>query len=378
MSIIEKIRQFKKAYLNYKPLIEVFIYKQHLLDNLSQYQKHYPNLQFAPVLKANAYGHGLEQVSEILKGENLPFVCVDSLFELKIVEKFAPKLEVLVLGFTRTESVITSNSTKTVFTIMSLSQLQELSKNLHKPKKFHLKLDTGLHRQGILPEDFSEAVQLIGQNPNILVRGVFSHFGDPYNETSTLKQIETFNKGVKFFTSKFSKIKYTHLSATEGVGLSSNINANLVRLGIGFYGITDGLNSSLNLKPALEVRSIITGVKIIQPQEAVGYGFTFTASKAMALATVPVGYFEGIDRRLSNKGFLSINGEFSPLVGRVSMNLSTLDISQNKNAKFGDVVVIISPQTDDKNSVANIAKLCETLERDILVHIPVHLKRTIV
>ncbi len=378
MYLVEKIRQFKKNLSSHKPLIEVFVYKNNLLHNLSQYQKNYSYLQFAPVLKANAYGHGLEQVLTVLKDQKLPFVCVDSHFELRVAEKFAPKLQALVIGFARLESILKSNSSKASFTIISFDQLLELSEKLSKPRKFHLKLDTGMNRQGILPGEYSGAIKLIQLNKNIILEGLCSHLADPEMEAETLKQIEVWNSVVQYFKEAFPQIKFFHLSATGGVRYSKQIDANLVRLGIGFYGINEHHQSELNLKPALEMRSIISGVKTIPLGEKVGYGFTFTASQITKLATVPVGYFEGVDRRLSNVGYFKINQEFYPLVGRVSMDISTVDVSQNKSVAFGDEVIVISREQNYKNSVSNIASFCQTIPYDILVHIPQHLKRIVI
>jgi len=378
MSIFDKLRHFKKTFSLHQPLIEVFVYKENLLHNLREYQSSYPKLQFAPVLKANAYGHGLEQVLDVLKNEDLPFICVDSHFELRTARAHAPNLQFLVIGFSRLESIQKSGFKKTSFTIMSLDQLKQLSAKLSRPRQFHLKLDTGMHRQGILPGQYQEAIKLIQSNPNILLEGLCSHLADPDNQPETLKQIANWNNAARHFKTTFPEIKYTHLSATGGVSYSNKIDANLVRLGIGFYGNDDYHNGQPNLKPALEMRSLITGTKIINAGEKIGYGLTFTAEKPMNIATVPVGYFEGMDRRLSNQGYFKVNGEFCPLVGRLSMDIATIDITENKNAVFGSEVVVISAQSSDKNSVENISRLCGTIPYDILVHIPQHLRRTVI
>lgn len=378
MSFLDQFKRLKKSLSPHLPLIEIFIFKANLLHNLRQYRNHYPNLKFAPVLKANAYGHGLEQVLSVLRGESLPFICVDSHFELRIARKYAPDIPALVIGYCRLSSIEESDFNTAIFTVVSLEQLKELSAGLKKPRRFHLKLDTGMRRQGIMTDSFSEAIRLITANKNIRLEGLCSHLADPDNEIETAKQIEHWNRAVKYFKNKFPKITCTHLSATGGIRYSAKIDADTVRLGIGFYGINEYCQDFLDLKPALEMRSIITGTKTIRPGDSIGYGFDFTAKEAMQIATVPVGYFEGVDRRLSNKGYFKIGRSFCPILGRVSMDISTIDVSQVPSVAYLDEVVIISCQPEDKNSIQNIANACNTIPYDILVRIPSLLSRKLI
>ncbi len=378
MSWIELLRRYRKQFASHQPLIEVLIYKQNLLHNLKQYQKSYPEQQFAPVLKANAYGHGLEPVAEILKAELLPFVCVDSHFELRRVGKLAPKLSVLVIGFTRLESILKSHSEKFSFTIISLDQLVELSKKLSQPRKFHLKLDTGMHRQGLLPSEFQQADKLIRSNPHLILEGLCSHLADPDNEAESAKQIKVWNSAVAYFKQAFPQIKFFHLSATGGLKYSKQIDANLVRLGIGFYGIDNYQQVALNLKPALEMWTMISGIKTLSSGEKIGYGLTYTTTHPTQIATVPVGYFEGVDRRLSNQSGFVIRDTFCPIVGRISMDIITVDVSANKNIAFGDRVQVLSANFHARNSLSAWAEICQTIPYELLVKLPAHLSRIIV
>lgn len=376
MIILDQLKRIRKSLSPIRPLIEIFVYKDHLLHNLREYQKTYPGIKLAPVLKANAYGHGLGLVLKTLMHQPLPFVALDSHFEFLITKAAAPKMKILILGFVRPETIAASRFNSVSFTVVSLDQLAELSGILKKPRRFHLKLDTGMHRQGLLPAQFGRAVELLKANPNFRLEGLCSHFADPDNEAETLRQIANWNGSVKYFKKLFPEIKYTHLSATGGLKFSHKIDANLARLGIGFYGYEN--RSGLNLRPALEMRSLITGVKTLAAGEKIGYGFSFLAARPMTIATVPVGYFEGADRRLGNKGFFMVGGGLCPLVGKLSMDMATIDITDNKKAAFGGEVVVISALPNDANSVQNMAKICETIPYEILVHLPGHLKRTLV
>lgn len=378
MYILDRFREIKKTLSIHKPLIEVFIFKNNLLHNLKQFKHSYPLLNFAPVLKSNAYGHGLEEVLHIIKNEKIKFVCVDSHFELRTAKKYAPKLKVLVIGFVRPESIFKTNNENASFALVSFDQLKEVAKKLKSIKKFHLKIDTGMHRQGITENELQFAIDLIKSNSNIHLEGVFSHFADLENEKESFKQIHLWNNSLKFVKRYFPKIQWTHLSATGGIKYQDKIDANIVRLGIGFYGVKDVGTENFNLKPALELRTIITGVKDLLPKEGVGYGFSFISKKFMKIATIPLGYFEGIDRRLSNLGKVKINGKFSDIIGKISMNITTIDITENKKATYGSEVVVISHLENDSNSVRNLSKVASVIPYEILVHIPSYLKRIIV
>ena len=198
------------------------------------YQQSYPALQFAPVLKSNAYGHGLELVAEILKDQAVPFLVVDSYFETLRLKGAGIKTKLLVIGYSPIEFLISQPFKNVSFTIISLEALKELSQNLKKSKTIHLKIDSGMHRQGITAEEIDEAIKLVKNNPNIILEGICSHLADAdgQDEAKTMVQIGAWNKTVETFLKAFPNLKYWHLSATSGLKYSDKINANAVRLGI--------------------------------------------------------------------------------------------------------------------------------------------------
>jgi alanine racemase len=381
MGTIEKI--FNKILLpkvNYQPLIEVRIFKDALLYNLKTYQQKYPGLQFAPVLKSNAYGHGMVQVAEILDAQPKAFFMVDSFYESLVLRRAGVKSKILVLGYCREEQLLSASLQDVSFGVIDLRILKNLSAKLHKPLNIHLKIDTGMHRQGILLSEINDAIAAIKKNQNIILEGICSHLADADGSDSsfTEKQVKAWNDGVKIFRQNFSDIKYFHTSATAGTHYADKIDANVCRLGIGLYGINSSPLTKIDLKPALEMASIISSIKNIPAGEKVGYSVTFQATKPMIVATVPVGYNEGVDRRLSGKGSYKIGGDFCPILGRVSMNISSIDVSGIKDVRLEQEVIVISSKSDDKNSVENLARLCGCIPYEILVHIPQHLRRIIV
>jgi alanine racemase len=254
--------------------------------------------------------------------------------------------------------------------------------DIRRPVTIHLKIDTGMHRQGILPEEIDRAIILLKNNPRITLQGICSHLSDADNEDAsfTHKQILIWNNIVDDIKSKFLSLEYFHLSATDGHHYSPLVKANVSRLGLGLYGITENFIPELELQPVLQMKTIITGIKNLRTNETIGYGNTFKADHDVTVATIPVGYYEGINRGLSNVGAINVgpNRIECPIVGRVSMNISSIDISAVKEAAIGMEVVVIGNNPASRNSIQSIAKLCKMLSYEIAVYIPEHLKRVVV
>ncbi|MBL8029710.1 MAG: alanine racemase [Candidatus Doudnabacteria bacterium] len=377
---ISKLRHvFTRPRVSYEPLIEVRISKEAILHNLKTYREAYPKFGFVPVLKSNAYGHGLVEVASILDKENAPFFMVDSFYEALVLRRAGIKTKILVLGYATLEQINKNNLKDVSFAIIDLEQLKNISANLIRKTFFHLKIDTGMHRQGMLPGQVMEAVKIIRSNSNFILEGVCSHFADADGKDQSFSkgQIKLWNEVSRDLQNLFSSIKFLHLSNTGGAFYLPEINANVGRLGIGLYGFNTSHFSNLNLKPALEMVSIVTSIKTISAGEKVGYNNLYTATRPTKIATVPVGYNEGLDRRLSDKGFVKINNSFCPIVGRISMNMCSIDVTEIKNIKLEDEVVVISRNSQDKNSVESISELTGQIPHEILVDVPGYLKRVV-
>jgi len=380
MRLLKFLKRIRRSFVKYNPSVEVLIYEKRLLGNLKEYQNKYPEFLSAPVLKSNAYGHGLVPIAQILDGENIAFFVLDSLYEAMILRNNGIKSEILIIGYTQPENIKSCRLIRISFAITSLEQLKEVAEMTKSKIKIHLKIDTGMHRQGVAIDQINEAIDVIKSNGFLILEGICSHFADADNadRTFTESQIKKWNGIVPLFKENFQTIKFTHIGATAGAFYSGQTEGDTIRLGLGLYGMNSSPFDKLNLKPVLQMQSIITSVKKLRAGEYVGYSATYKAKKDMAVATVPVGYFEGVDRRLSNCGFFKISGNFCPIVGRVSMNITSIDMTSAPDAKYGDKIIVISKNKEDKNSVENIAEVTKTIPWEILVHIPEHLRRTVI
>lgn len=373
-------RRFRKSLLDYEPLVRIKISRSTLLHNYEVFSNIQSDTKIAPVLKSNAYGHGLISIAKILDIKNTPFFVVDSYYEALILRNENIKTPILVIGYSFLSNIIKNTDKNIIFTLSTPHQVREIADTLKQPQTFHIKCDTGMNRQGIRYEDIDYVVSLIQSNKNISIDGVCSHLADADVENSlhVERQKTIWNTIVPVFRSKFSTICYFHISATAGTQYIKQFDSNVVRLGIGLYGFDPIPERGLNLTPALEMFSVVVGIKTIKRGEFVGYNATFSADKEMKIAIIPVGYFEGIDRRLSNSGVVYIQNIACPILGRVSMNMISVDVSSVLNIKEEDEVCVISRVAQNKNSIASMANICGTIPYEILVGIPERLRREVI
>lgn len=363
----------------YPSLISIYISKSALLHNYNVFTSHHPGIRVAPVLKSNAYGHGLNLVASVLQDTDAPFFVVDSLYEARLLKKHTIKKQILVIGYTHPEAIAEASSNNIVCTITSLAGLRTLCELKPKKLSIHLKIDTGMHRQGVLPTELEECMALIEAHSNLTLSGICTHFADADSSDTlnTEAQISTWNKVVEILQKKFPRITHVHIGGTAGFHFTQKATCTVLRVGLGMYGINPSPHQNLDLKPALAFHTIISGVKEIPAGAHVGYSYTYTADKPMRIATIPVGYYEGLDRRLSNCGSVLVLGIPCPIIGRVSMNITSIDVSHIPHCAPGTDVVVISSNPKDQNSIVQIAQNTGTIPYEMFVHIPTQLKRVL-
>ena len=435
------LTKLSKARFPYEPLITVEISKCRLIHNLNEFRKLAPGGVIAPVLKSNAYGHGLLEVARILEcarnrryiGHNpkefdlqsklekvsplnshsLPFFIVDSYFEAIRLRANRIRTPILVIGYTPPQTIDRARLRETSFTVTSLDTLRALARSdwpgwsygntgggmifglpfFMRTHRIHVKIDTGMRRQGIMPEEVPEAISIIRENSLLSLEGICSHLADADNidRTFSEEQVSIWNRVVKQWKAAFPKLKYIHLSQSDGHRYAKETDANVSRLGIGMYGLLDGtaFTPKLNLFPVLQMTSLITGSKLVKRGEPLGYGRSFRADRDMTVATIPVGYYEGLNRQLSNVGSVLVGPTRIPcrIVGRVSMNITIIDVTpviaaahltKTTPLLVGAPAVAVSNMPADLNSLETMARTCNTISYELAVHIPAHLKRVVV
>lgn len=328
-----------------------------ILSNLTFFRKKVGNdVWIMTVVKANAYGHGLLEIANILKKEKNLIFGVDSIDEALALKKFGIKNPIMILGFIpspRFYEAVKNNFHISVYNPETLKDANKFSKG-----QFHLKVETGTNRLGLRPEELKSFSKI----PKFV--GIYTHFADSENKSSTFYKIQLteFRRALAILKSKNIFPKFVHTASTAGILRDPATHFNTVRLGIGLY------NDILTWKTK------IAQLKNVRMGETIGYDRAFKAKKPMKIAILPVGYYDGYDRKLSNKGTVSINDKKGKIVGRVCMNMTMADVSEIKNIKVGDEVTLL----DGELKVDDIAKKINTIDYEIFSRLSSHLPRIIV
>lgn len=337
------------------------------------------------VIKGNAYGHDLKTVLSVLKKVHLDFYGVFDIQDALTIRQIDKKVPVLVMCPAQLEFVeiaLTHNLSLSVSSSEVLTQI--VKKKLSKPLKIHLCLETGLGRDGIPYEELNKTLALIHNKKNIVVEGLYTHFSgaesrkfDRLTRTQITKLIT--------WESAFQNIgvkPITHASGTAGSLLGNQFQLDMCRIGLGLYGLwpsdeTKVLAKKTQLEPVLSWKTKIIDIKVLPENHGVGYDMSFITDKQTKVAVVPVGYYDGISRSATNKGWMLVQGTKVPLRGKVMMNMCVLDIT-DLNAKIGDEVVIIGRQGKQTIKAEDWAKWSQTINYEIVTKINPILPRKLV
>lgn len=325
------------------------------------------NIKIAGVVKSNAYGHGFIDFSKELEKLGVDVLAVDSVSEALRLRKEEIKTSIVVLGYTLPEKIVEATDDNISLTISQFENLQVIENlNIRKPVKVHIKVDTGMHRQGFLEEDAPKLIQTLKNlSKKIEVTGLFTHFasaGDLDYALFTEVQIKRFLIWKEIFNQAgFTPI--THASATSGMLAHNNAHLDMVRIGAGLYGVwpSEKLQSvfgqKINLKPVLTWKSVLSEKKKIKKGEKIGYDCTEELKRDTIIAVVPIGYWHGFGRGLSSKCEVLVRGKRAKVLGRVSMDMIVIDITDIPEAEVLDEVVLIGKQGSQGITLREMAKI---------------------
>ncbi len=346
--------------------------------------------KFMGVVKSNAYGHSLIDFSRELEDLGADFLGVDSVVEALALRKNGITLPILVLGYTLPEMMGQAVQEDISLTVSTLEILAAISKmKLAQPIKIHLKVDTGMHRQGFQLREMRAVVsQLKALNAKHLIalEGVYTHFAAAKNPSfpgSVRRQMQEFEQWSKALgAAGFSPLR--HVSATASAILFPDSHLDMVRIGIGLYGLWPSkevrayAEDHFPLRPALSWKAQISEVKRVSRGEAVGYDETERLDRDSAIAVIPIGYWHGFPRALSSIGRLLIRGKRSRVVGRVSMDMIVADVTDIPGVRAGDEVVLIGTQGKESISADEVAQYVDTVHYEIVTRLNPLIKRLFV
>ncbi len=290
-----------------------------------------PQSKIVAMIKANAYGHRIDLVKPLL--DNADILAVSELKEAEKLRTISQKPLLLLSGIFSNDELENAVKLNCIVVIHHISQLSIIANTKH-TIAIWLKIDTGMHRLGLSNADYQKALTIIDNHPNINVDCVMSHFAcsDKINHPLNAKQLKEFNQ---------LNISIVKRSMANSGAIMSNDNAlfDYVRPGIMLYGISPFATPNAQLKPVMTLSAPIMSIKVIDAGESVGYGATWTAKKSTKIAIIGIGYGDGYPRHAKNGTPVLINNHLCTLVGRVSMDMICVDIS-NIEAQIGDLAIL--------------------------------------
>lgn len=390
----------------------VEINKAALLENIASFRKLTDSkVKFLAVVKGNAYGHGLVEIAKIISAgrpstnsgrssditggakrpadlkDQVDLFGVNSLGEALILKKLKVGKPILILGYTQKERLSEVVKNKFHQVVYNLETAKTLKRIIGKQKTqpfVHLKIEVGTNRQGTENSELLEIAKIL--SPAII--GASIHFANVEENGGFYQtQIKRFERQLKLLRKVGINPKILHTACTAAAILYPETHFSMVRVGIGLYGLwpselTQELakrkNIPLELKPVLSWKTRVVQVKSVKKGETIGYGRTYKSKKDMKIAILPIGYFDGFDRGLSNIGRVLVKGKFASILGSVMMNMIIVDVTDVPNLKVENEVVLIGKQGRNEITVEELAEKIGTINYEVVTRINHILPRIIV
>lgn len=373
------IRTFEKEFVTHN---RIEVSRSAILHNLDIFTRLYGKPAI-PVLKGNAYGHGIGIVAAALETANVPYIAVDGYFEALRIREVSDQ-PVLVMGAILPQNFAHLTYDNFAFVVQDEASIRALGAT-NKHINVHLEINTGMNRYGTEPYNVVRLATLIASYKNLTLEGIMSHLADSDgNDPATVDvAVEQFDTCVKAIRTAGADPTCIHIAQTAGSLKAKSKYANAFRLGIGLYGINPfpqhhSLHYALkDIRPALQLTSTITNIIELKRGDRVSYNYTFTAPRDMKIGVLPLGYYEGVNRALSNVGHVKVGEQFAPIVGRVCMNHTMINLDDIP-ASVGDEVVVYSTIPTDTNAIDTIAHEHALFNYNLLTALSPDVRRVLV
>jgi alanine racemase len=346
------------------------------------------------VVKANAYGHGILKVSRIALEAGVDWLGVHSLEEGLLLRREGLDCPLLILGYVSLEELeeaVARGLRLTVYNLDTIHLLDKISCRLKKKVFIHLKIETGTYRQGIDEEDVFPFLKKIQKFPYLVIEGLSSHFAnieDTTDHSYPRLQLKRFKSIIQKLKKHKIEIPIKHLACTAATILFPETYFDMVRVGIGMYGLWPSKETYLScilkkrqpiiLRPVLSWKTRIAQIKKVPQGAFIGYGCTYRTSRETSLAVLPVGYYDGYSRSLSNYSYVLIKGHRAPLRGRTCMNFIMADITDIPGVNLEDEVVLLGQDGEETITADYLANLAGTISYDIVTRINNSIPRIII
>lgn len=332
-----------------------------------------PDVRLIAVLKANAYGHGAETVARVVTQAGADMLAVACLFEAQTLRQAGITLPIIILGYTppwQARTALHYNVQLTVYDMDVAQALEQAAADLHRQAQVHVKVDTGMGRLGLLPEAIPPFLNALAELPHVDVVGLFTHMAiaDEPDHPFTETQLQRFRHLLTQLEAHGLRPPLVHAANTATILSRPDAHFDAVRLGIGLYGLSPAPNFPLpaGYRPALSWKTTISQVKSLPPHSPVGYGLTYHTTQEQTIAVIPVGYADGFRRAPANWGYVLVRGQRAPLVGRVSMDQTAIDVTHIPGVRPGDEVVLIGRQGDECITADEVAARLGTINYEVI------------
>jgi len=331
-----------------------------------------PDVALMAVVKANAYGHGSVAVSSTALLNGATYLGVASVNEAADLRDAAINAPILVMGYTPTwaaSQVVRYNLTITLYDLEMARLFDRAAREMNATITAHVKVDTGMSRLGLLPEQVTPFFRSLRNLRNLTIEGIFTHFAASESDMEfTREQLKAFRDVVMPLKAAGFPFQYIHAANTGAVLNLPDSYFNMVRTGIGMYGLDPGIETPLpgDFRPALSWKTAIAQVKTLPPGTFVGYGKTYRTRTTERIAVIPVGYADGFRRAPNHWGYVLVNGQTAPIIGRVSMDQTMINVTDIPDVNIGDEVVLIGKQGHQHITADDVAKQLGTISYEVV------------
>jgi alanine racemase len=341
----------------------------------------YTNSQIMPIVKADAYGHGAVEVVRALREEGITRFGVAILEEALILRKHFQDIDVMVIGPTLPEYsdiLVKENIIPEIFQVSQAEALSAAAVRLNKTAKLHIKVDTGMGRIGFR-ENALAGIRKIAQLPGLFLEGIYTHLAtaDSTDLSYSYKQLEIFDRLYAALCAEGIKIPLRHAANSPGLLQIPESHYELCRPGIILYGLFPLENGVIDpgFEPVMSLKARIAYVKTVEKGQSVGYGRSFIASCPTRVATLPLGYADGLRRSLSNGWEVLVKGQRAVVIGKICMDQTMIDVTHIDGLDLGDIVTILGRDGEEKIDAGDMAQYLDTISYEVLCGISCRVPR---
>lgn len=329
-----------------------------------------PACRIIPIVKADAYGHGAVEVARFFEKQDIFAFGVAFFEEAVALRQAGIKSKIIVLFDREVEGIFEYNLTPVIFDFKQVEALSKEAVRRNTSLSVHIKVETGMGRLGIYDAP-CETIRKIAQLPNIKIEGIMSHLSEAKNREWTAEQINRF-KEIQRCVKALGINPVFHIANSDGIAYPEAL-FDAVRPGLMLYGYCQNFDS--DLRPCMTVKTKMVDIRKLPAGSPISYGRTFITKRESLIGVIPVGYADGYFRKLSNRAWVIVRGKKVPVIGKVCMDLTMIDLTDIPEAKVDDEVIVLGESGNEKVTAYDIAEWAETIPYEVLTSLGSRAKR---